>query len=160
VRKLIILPLAAAAIGVSAGAGAYANASSSPSSHTFKDKVQHALTQPGVDLNKALKEHGLKPTPPKSDPPPQVGSPSLPSSGPAVSSATVVAYMAGASYDVTSCSYDESFEGANYTAQSHGIELPSSTPWETFTCTGAHASYFVVYEQVGGQWTPTNQVQT
>ncbi len=89
---------------------------------------------------------------------PQPGSPAVPSHPPAVSERMVVAYMAA--YDVTSCSYVASFEYANYVASSNGIELPSDTPWETFTCTSAGASYFVVYERVSSQWGPTATVQT
>lgn len=66
--------------------------------------------------------------------------------------------MAGDS--VTSCSYVQSFEYANYLASSNGFELPSSTPWEAFTCTSSDAGYFVVYEAVNSQWVPTDEVET
>ena len=92
-----------------------------------------------------------------------VGSPKIKGSPPKVGSSEVARYLAGvAGVDVstTRCSFDTNWFYAQRTASANGIELPSDTLWETYTCISADASYFVVYEDLRSEWAPTNEVQT
>ena len=92
-----------------------------------------------------------------------VGSPKIKGSPPKVDSSEVASYLAGvAGVDVstTTCNFDTNWFYAQHTASANGIELPSDTLWETYTCTSVDANYFVVFEDLSSGWTATNEVQT
>jgi hypothetical protein len=141
------------------GGLAVAGCGGSASHTTTVIKKPAAVTRPIHDRHKPRPVETTTPTVTSST----VGSPPVRSSPPKVDSSQVVSYLAGAAgvdASTTTCSYETDWYAAQHTASVNGIELPSDTPWETYTCTTVDANYFVVYEDLSSGWTATDDVET